>query len=305
MVDLLKTTLLPAGLCLLLAGLAGLLSRLLAARRDVLAGALGVSLGFAAGCVALKGWPGLPPNQITLWLPWLALLSVVPALVTAWRARETVHPRGSWLELGLRLLVCGLSAWALMARKLELWKSGPAASFTWIAGVAVGWMVLWGCLEGLALSLRARSKPGIPGGAQAVLVLAAWVGTAALAIVRLGSSALLAQLSGALACCLVVVCLLSLWTSRRALVFGVVPVVAVAQAGLLLNSAVYAWEPAWAVLGVAALPALALGILRVPPLYARLSWWMRTGLVLMILLVGAGGLIWWAYVPPPPNPYGY
>ncbi len=299
---LLLQTVLPGLGCLLLAGLAGRFGGDVAARRDTLVAAWVSALAFALGAIAISGWPGLPARSSSGWLVWLPLLALVPATAEGFRSRELPPGRLSILTWLLRLGLCLLGAWLLLGPRLSRLGAGETAA--WLAGATVGWLALWAGLVGLALSLRPRETPGLPGGANPMVACGVLVGLVGFGLFAAASQARMAQLAGMLGGCVAGLGLLSLWSARRNLIFGLVPVLAVALGGLLTR-ALYAHKPIYPLLGIGLLPLLALLVLRLP-WYPRLPWWGRTLLVVLILGLGAGGLIWWGYEPLPEDPYaGY
>ncbi|MFQ5749452.1 MAG: hypothetical protein ACE5H3_08355, partial [Planctomycetota bacterium] len=109
---------------------AGALLLLLRARgsEGIIAGL--VLLGaFSAGHAALFGWPPFPPRETLGWLPWLAILALLPGLAAA----------GGWNGAAARWLVRAVVLAALLAASLR-----PMFANYWSGGEAAFWLFLLG-----------------------------------------------------------------------------------------------------------------------------------------------------------------
>jgi len=137
---------------------------------------------FSAGHAALFGWPSLPPPETLGWLPWLAILALLPGLAAfrGWSGNAA-----GWL---VRAAVVGaLLAASLRPMLANYWSGGEAA--LWLVLLGAGLLAWWGAAETLA----ARN----PGWIVPLLLLTAACATAG--VLLNSGSAKLAQLAGVLA----------------------------------------------------------------------------------------------------------
>lgn len=204
--------------------------------RRAWAAALGIGVGYAAGHAALEGeWPSLPPHDVTNWPIYFAIGAAILAVVeTAWEYRAAVR----WL---VRVAVaCGI-LWLLKPHD-EDWR--------WLGAFFVAMMSFW-----ILLALLARRL----GDATLLLVLIVTVSGASVLFAVTGSVSL-AQMGGCLAAGLGASWLLSAIGVGRAIVGGVVPVVAIVFSSIAACSVArwsYSSTPWWMAAVVAASPSAA------------------------------------------------
>jgi hypothetical protein len=234
--------------------------------------ALGVSLGYIAADILIRGWHGLLP-------PGGGLLHPHIALATALIAAPLTFSRKLWAWLPT-MSVLSLASSAAILRAAINADARAAIPYVAIAG-AVG-LALWLCIF-----LAARRSTG----ARVPLML--WAAAAGSALILLQSGNLaLAQMSGALAACMGVFILLGWLRPQIPAVLGATPVFAMVMLGLLIAGRGFA-EP-WKntdralILAAAAIASPALTLL--PPLH-RLKPWAGTLVgVLCTAAISAAGL---------------
>lgn len=240
-------------------------------------GSLALGAGFAAGFVAIGGWPRWPPVASTQRLFYLVVVAALLGLAWGW-----------WKERRVPRLLRGTLLGLLLV--LVLW--APLEN-TWDRGQAAAWLgVLFAVGLGIGWSLDS-SLGGAPGWRPAVVRLALLGGTAVL--LALSGSASLAQLLGATAGAAAVVEIVAPRSGRRPWLPADSMVLTTVVLGLLLAGYFFAALEPWP----AALAAVAW--LLVGPATRRAGW--RLGLALLPLAI-ALALAGYTVVTEGDDPYG-
>jgi hypothetical protein len=201
-------------------------------------GALAVGSGYAAGQIAMAGWP-MPPSEAVHRLLYLTLGATVLAVCLV--PRPSAGPGGWAWRLALLL-----AAWAyLLLAGVVAW-FGWTAAIGWLLGAGAIGIAVWYCLADIDAE---RSGPFPP-----LLLLALCLGSAA---VLAGShNAVLGQLAGILAAALLPALLRAGCPPAFVLGPGAVQVVTVALPGMWLIGA-FNEVPASRLLLLALVPAVA------------------------------------------------
>ncbi len=166
-------------------------------------GALALAMGYAVGHRVLDGFPPYPPVSSRQTLFYLALGLGVFALF------EPFWSRAGLSRYSTRVIVCALAVLGtLRALFHNTWTA--AEGWLWITALVAAAVILWTATEALA-----ARRPG------ASVSLCLWFATVCASIsMALTSSALLGQLTGALAATLGAAVVLSLWAPRVSLAQG-------------------------------------------------------------------------------------
>lgn len=247
---LLLTVLAPAAVGAALVALAVLATRgdRTSAGSSVLAllpPALIPAAGALAACVPVRGWPGLPPTDASLWPIWVGFLI---AGFAALEAADRLPIAARWV--GRVVVSAGVAALVAEPLMNHQWSAGR--SVVVVTGAAALTAGCWGALARPASAVR-----GAPGAAG----LAALCATSAAALGASGT-ALLAQVVGGMATSVGLLFVAGLkWSglSTRAVVGPVVALLG----GFVLSGALYAEVQLVSVALLAAAP-LALGLVPWP-----------------------------------------
>lgn len=224
------------------AGVALIVSWRLWRRRDSTSnggwgGAIGFGLAYFTGYVLLAGWPEVPPVRAATWQACFALILAVLGLAQRWW-------NWSWFTgIPVRLVVSATFAALLLQNLLEYtWDRQQA--FAWIGGLAVAITIIWESTERLNAQRPGASVP-----------LAYWVlfALAAITFVTAGS-ALLGQLSGALAAACGAALVLAWWAPRLSLAGGAATVFVPMYAGMLMQAYFFGELPVWSAVVMAVAP---------------------------------------------------
>lgn len=270
---------------LLPAVIAGVLVLLLSRRGERASGlgvALGLAFGFAAGQVALVGWPDLLPVDATYRVFHLALAGAVVGVCEAlWKDKAPLL----WaLRAALAALVLGFLLRSVMEHTWE----GNEDAF-WLSGLFVAVLVFTVLLGQLARTTRGIELP-------LLLVLLISAGSASLV---LGHSAFLGQLAGALAATLGAVGVVALLRPSIRLAPGGVPVVTAVFSALVFCGYFFATLPASSAVLLGLAPGAAV-LGGVGPLSKRPSWQVLVLRVVLLLIV-AGVAVYLAYAANVPS----
>lgn len=270
---MLQTALLAIFVPAILTGVLALVAQRFAPKLGV---GLGMALGFAAGQIALVGWPGLMPVDATYRLLHLAILGALAGLV------EVLWPDKTGPRWAARAVLAALVLGLLLRSVME---------HTWEGGeIALNLAVLFAAFLGLAAFIDALERPTKSFEAPFLLVL---LGSAAAGALVLAHSAFLGQLMGSLTATLGALGVAALIRPEIRLRDGAVPVFAAVFAGLVLCSHYYATLPlVSAVLLVLAPLAAWLGGLGV--MAQRPAWQILVVRSLLLLLV-AGLAVYFSY----------
>ncbi|REK09946.1 MAG: hypothetical protein DWQ37_17755 [Planctomycetota bacterium] len=272
---------------LLLAGWRGTRRRWSARESRSWAGPLAVAAGFAAGYLALLGWPGFPPLDAVDWPLFLALpLAPLGLLDARWR-----------LDLPVRVLL--LLAAVATAIVLIAWPLLSAEG----ASEGIGWRVVVATLVSMiflvpldVMAVRAWA------GRYAAIALAA--AAPAAAVLMLSGSAKLGFAGGVLAVTQLAAWMAYVIQGRAAFARGCVLVFGTLMASLLWSASLYAelWTFDALLLGLA--PQMAWLRYAIP---LRAGWFARSiAPVLLVLAVACVPVVrlWWTQ--PADDPYeGY
>jgi hypothetical protein len=237
---------------------------------------LGLALGFAAGQIALVGFPGIFPVDVTLRLPHLAILAAAVGAV------EVFTRAGVRLRWGLRGALGGLLIVALLPPAIEHRFSG-AEVFLWPAGLLVAFLLFSLILDHLSRTTRAANLP---------LLLVLLISAAAAAL-TMTYSAMLGQLAGALAAGIGAAGLAALLFPGRSLWPGATAAIATVYSGLLICGHLYSALPVQSALGLWLAPFLS-ALAGLGPL-GRGPAWLRRTLRFALLLIPAGLAVWFAW----------
>jgi hypothetical protein len=241
-----------------------------------LGAAVGLALGFAAGQVALVGWPGLFPVDATYRLLHLALAGAAVGVgEVLWKDKAPVL----WvLRSTLGALVLGLLLRSVMEHTWE----GSEAIF-WLVGLFVAILGFGAALQHLAQTTRSL---------ELVVLLVLLISAASIGLV-FAHSAFLGQLGGALAAGLGGVGVVMLVRPATRLSPGGIPVVTAVFTALLLCGYFFATLPAvsavllWLAPGAAALGGFGALAKRAP--------WQILVLRIVLLLLFAATAVYLAY----------
>lgn len=166
-------------------------------------GPLALAMGYAFGHRVLDGFPPYPPVNSKQTLFYLALgLGAFALFEPSWS-------RNGLSRWSTRVIVCAIFALGtLRAMVRNTWTTQE--SWLWIGALVAAAVLLWTATEALAVR-----RPG------AVLPLSLWFATACASVcMALTSSALLGQLTGALAATLGAAVVLAWWAPRVSLAQG-------------------------------------------------------------------------------------
>jgi hypothetical protein len=197
-------------------------SRELGRRRNAIAGAWALGLGYLSAHVELVGFPAWPSAQRTPsaldWLGWSIVFWLPCTGLYLTRLSEL------YVSRGLRALF----STALIAVCLRRWMDDPGSP--WWVGIFIGLLLsVWGSTEALV-----RRSPG-PVPVLALLVALSCASVASL----LGHTAVVAQLAGALCCTLGASAVVARLAPAFQLSAGAVAVVMLVFAGVLLNGVLF------------------------------------------------------------------
>lgn len=213
--------------------------------------ALGVGLGAALAQPGISGSFTFPPVSAPSWFFFFAIVAALTAMAQTWADRS---------EVGL-ILAGSVGAWlaaTLLAPRVEYaWGAGEA--LLWSAGVAFALPLVFGSCE--------RIRKVAPPSALAA-ALAGWSGALAVTLIFSGT-ALVGQLSGALACALTLPFFASFSKSARAWVGGLALPTATLFVTLISAGYFFAEMPLLAALVALAGPVVA--ALAAPLLFERLG----------------------------------
>ena len=232
MLTVLRTVILGVALPLIVSGL-GFFVALLRTRgcepsgKFHWAGVAGLGAAYLSGHVIIAGWPPMPPRESTHWLFYIVLLSALLGVVDT---RWTVPSSLRW---SLRLVLTGLMLWLTLKPMVQYSWSRPQAA-AWFAALGLAALLFWGLVDSLA---GRKSGPGL----TLCLLIVSVEGAA---LLGLSGSAMLGQLSGALAAALAPIALIVLWRPAHSLPRGAVAVYVMASSALWLNGYFYA-ELTW------------------------------------------------------------
>ena len=256
-------------------------------------GALALGVASAAGLIAAQAaisqWPTrLWPIEGRDWLPWIAGAAV---LIGGICAPSGVAGRRRLLIAPLRLLAACALPWVLLQSYIEFTWSTVEATL-WIAGQALGLLLLWFQLE-----RTARLHPGALMPATLLIVS----GVSAV-VIGLSGTALFAQLTGALAAALGPVLLLVWLRPATQLTGALVPAVLLPLSALWITGAFYADVP----------PASGLLLAVAPLLLSVRGWaaldlrpgWLATLLTVLLVLLPLAVALTLAILAFEPDPYG-
>ena len=260
-----------------------LLALLWTKRKDQQAdvGALAVGLGFGAAGVLLAGWPSWPPTSATEWLlPCVAAAGLVALFSTVIPGRVLFAILTALLMITASRFLYGGIPFGEENPPWSRWEPGEAAIW-WIAGSVV-LIALW-----VSTHRAAEVQPGpLP-----FLVLAGTAGAAAKVIMD-GSSAKVAQYSGALACGLLILALPAFRNATLRLTTGLVQVAVLGVAGCLYVGYQFAYADALAC-GLVLCAPLSLWVGHRPNLREkRVARWLAVG-GLFLVFTGLG--LWRSY----------
>ena len=223
--------------------------------------------GALAACVPVRGWPGVPPNDASLWPIWLGFVIAVYAAVEGARQMPAVS---TWLGRGaLSIIVAVLVAKPLMVHQ---W----SAAFSALVAVTAG-AISTVCWSAVAHRAGTARGPGLPLGLAALCAVAA-------ATLGASGTALLAQCVGGMAAGLGLYFLAALkWPDLSArTVVG--PVIAL-LAGFLLGGVLYA-EVRLVSVALLVVAALAVGLVPWPP---KLATGLRSAVAYGVIVAVLGG----------------
>ena len=200
-------------------------------------GPLAFALGYAAGHRVLDGFPPYPPVSSRQTLFYLALgLGAFALFEPSWS-------RNGLSRWSTRVIVCAIFALGtLRALVRNTWTT--AESWLWIGSLAAAAVVLWTAMEALAARRPGASVP-----------ISLWLATAtASASMALTSSALLGQLTGAVAATLGAAVVLSLWAPRFSLAQGGITLWVLLYSSLMYQAYFYSDLPLFAAVLLYAAP---------------------------------------------------
>lgn len=204
---------------------------------------IALGLGYISGHVVALGWPPFPGREAAEWMPWFAVVAMSAAIL------DCLVPLRRPIRGLIWLIVCATILWLLLrVGFVEHWKQGEG--ILWIAGLALGSLLLTWCLE--------RIDREVAGPTQLSLILATVASGGSIALI-LSGSALLSQLAGILATSIGVICLVSaMIPGIREKPTGIAPVAAVLLTCLVLSGYFYAELPAMSAVLLLLAPAAGL-----------------------------------------------
>lgn len=223
--------------------------------------------GALAACVPVRGWPGLPPTDASLWPIWLGFAIAVFATIEGTRRLPMAW---AWLGRGALSVVAAV----LVAK--------PLMDHQWSAAFSALVAATGGALSGVCWSAMARRAetargPGLPLGLAALCAVTA-------ATLGASGTALLAQCVGGMAASVGVYFLAALkWPdlSARSVVGPVIALIA----GFLLGGVLYA-EVRLISVALLVAAALAVGLVPWPP---KLATGLRSAVAYGITVAVLGG----------------
>lgn len=189
-------------------------------------GAAALTLGFLSAYFILVSWPAMPPKKAMDWMPYLVLIAGVAGVTQRkWGKRW-------YARFSLNLLLGGLFAGVVLRSYLQnTWERDEG--ILWIAGLAAATTLLRNTLERLATKRRGASLP-----------LSLWLFCAATSVAyTMSGSALLGQLTGALAAVFGAAIVLAWWAPGLSLAAGALTVFAPVYVGLLIQAHFYSELP--------------------------------------------------------------
>ncbi len=225
-------------------------------------------LGAVAAYVPVRGFPGLPPSDASVWALWMGFVAAAEVI-----AERVLPPAGRWAS---RSIVALLTIF-LIVRPLvgSIW---PAMTSTL---VLVGSMAVVVALWEL-LGRRAESMPG-----PAVPLAMAGLSAGTATVLGVSGTALLAQTAGGLAGAWGVVMLFALWRTELTSDSAVGPTVVVLS-GLVVGGFNYADLGWWSVVFMAA-AAFAVALVRLPAGIAS-GWRAAIGLGVVVALFSGAAI---------------
>ena len=215
-----------------------------------------LATGYAAGHLAIA-WPAFPPLEVTDRVIWIAITSLLAALLSAVAASRAWWQRA--LRAGFSALAVGAMVGPIYADVSQTW-----SGLGWTLGLWILLAASWANIDALAGSL----PPAMLGVPLAGIAL----GTAA--ALTVSGSVVLGQLCAALAAALAAVLVV---TARAAVAARIGPVCSLVLGALLIDGYVYSELPAPACLLLTGSP-IALWSARIPAI-SRGPAWLRIAVV--------------------------
>ncbi len=189
-------------------------------------GAAALALGFLSAYLILVSWPQMPPKKAMDWMPYLVLIAGVAGVTQRYWGKRW------YARFSLNLLLGALFAGVLLRSYLQnTWDR--VEGIIWIAGLAAATTILRNTLERLATKRTGASLP---------LSLCLFSAVSSVAY-TLSGSALLGQLTGALAAVFGAAILLAWWAPGLSLAAGTLTVFAPVYVGLLIQAHFYSELP--------------------------------------------------------------
>jgi len=225
--------------------------------------AIGLCAGFVTGFFAISGFASFPPLRVADWTPYVVITATL--LFSLFSGRKLIF------RLAAAALFILAMSWLYLRPLLRSWST--TQDLSWMAVCSSLLLLLWLAWEWAGPKPQKRELP----------LLMVVIATGASVVTLIGSSAKLAQISGALAASCGALFLVSFVCPKLKLGSAAIGVFLTALAGQLINAHFYV-EVSWIALCLIYISGFAILLTRLPRL-ARLSMPLRSGVVLAAALV--------------------